>query len=139
MTERAMLLLYVRAFSGWDRLRAAVAAALDLPIEQVRGLIEDADPAVRLEALASVIGFRLRIEFYIDPKRVIVPTVKALARELARQMGEDVAHHDGSMNPYAYVLVRPSGERFLVEEQPDGDADGLLLDESSARMRPLLD
>ena len=138
MTERTMLSLYVRSFSGWDRLREAVAGALGLPMAEVRGLLEEADPAVRLEALASVMGFRLRVELYIDPKRARVPAEEMLAVELARRLLEDVAHHDGSKNPYTYVLVRPSGERFLVEESVDGgDADGLLLDEGPGRMRTI--
>ncbi len=139
MTERTMLSLYVRSFSGWDRLREAVAGALGLPMAEVRGLMEEADPAVRLQALASVMGFRLRVELYIDSKRARVPAVEALAGELARRLSEDVAHHDGSNNPYTYVLVRPSGERFLVEESvDDSEADGLLLDEDPGRMQPIL-
>ena len=129
-----MLGLYVRLFPGWNHLREAIAGALDLAIEEVRGLLEDADPAVRVEAMVSVMGFRLRVELYIDPKRARVPPVAVLAGELAGRLLEDVAYHDGSRNPYSYVLVRPTGERLAVSEVVSDEADGLVLDEEPRRL-----
>jgi hypothetical protein len=59
---------------------------------------------------------------------------ESLALILARRLGEDVAHHDGSVNPYGYVLVRPNGDRFEVNELAD-ESDGLHLDETAECMR----
>jgi hypothetical protein len=114
----------------------AVAGALGLPVEQVLGLTEDADPAVRLEAHAFVSGFQVMADLYIDPQRAPVPALESLAVVLARALGEDVAHHDGSSNPYGYVLVRQDGSRFAADEITD-ESDGLHLDEGAGRLAEL--
>ncbi|MEO8161484.1 MAG: hypothetical protein ABI588_08695 [Arenimonas sp.] len=139
MTERTRLSLCARSFSGWEALRVAVAGALAVPVEQVRGLEEPFDPAVRIVGKAMVMGFRLSIDLYIDPLRAKVPRLDVLAVELARRLGVDIAHHDGSISPYSYVLVRPNGERLALDEDPDADpsADGLMLDETTGSLRPL--
>ncbi len=126
---RVRLSLALRTFPGWERLRAAIAHALDLPLEQVRGLTERADPAVRLEATAFALGFRSAVDLFIDPLRTTVPPRAALALALARGLGVDVAHHDGSADPFGYIVVRPTGERFAATEIDD-DSDGLHLDEA---------
>lgn len=136
ITLRESTSFFLRAFPGWNRLRTEVAGALGVPIEQVRGLNEDADPAVRMEALAFVMGFQVAVELYIDPVRAPVPPIESFALELARRLGEDVAHHDGSLSPYGYVLVRPNGNRFAVDEIVD-ESDGLHLDESDGCLRQL--
>ena len=133
---RELLTVHVRAFPGWERVRAEVAGALGLPIAEVRGLRDDADPAVRLEALAFVEGFRLQLELYIDAARAPVPTVEALAVALARRFVLDVAHHDGSNDPYAYVLVRSDGRRFAASEIGE-ETEGLTLGESADALRAL--
>src|SRR5688572_1111462 len=136
MTTRESLSLFLRAFPGWVRLRTEVAAAFGVPLDQVRGLTEDADPAIRLEAFAFVMGFQASVEFYIDPLRAPLLPVESLAVVLARRLGEDVAHHDGSINPYSYVLVHPNGNRFAADEIAD-ESDGLCLDEREVCLRPL--
>ncbi len=133
---RESLSLYLRTFPGWDRLRTEVAGAFGVPLDQVRGLTEDADPAIRLDAVAFVRGFQTAVEFYIDTMRVAFLPVESLALVLARQLGEDVAHHDGSINPYSYILVRPNGNRFAANEIAD-ESDGLWLDEREGCLRPL--
>ena len=62
ITPRESISLYLRAFPGWDRLRTELARALGVPIEQVRDLTEDADPAVRLEVATFVMGFQVAVE-----------------------------------------------------------------------------
>jgi hypothetical protein len=136
MITRESLSLFLRKFPGWDRLRAEVAAAFSVPVDQVRGLMEDADPAIRLEAFAFVMGFQAVVELYIDPLRAPLIPIESLAVVLARRLSEDVAHHDGSANPYRYVLVRPNGNRFAADEIA-GESDGLCLDESEGCLRPL--
>ncbi len=113
-----------------------MAEALGISLEDVRGLTEDADPAARMEAVASVLGFRLRVDLYVDPRRVVAPTLERLAADLARILGVDLAHHDGSSSPYGYVLVKPDGRRFATDEIAD-ESDELHLDEDPDFMRPL--
>lgn len=136
MTTRESLSLHLRAFPGWDRLRTEIAAAFGVAVDQVRGLMEDADPAIRLEAVAFVMGFQAAFELYIDPLRAPLLPVESLAVVLARRLGGDVAHHDGSVNPYGYVLVRPDGNRFAADEIVD-ESDGLCLDEREGCLRQL--
>jgi hypothetical protein len=123
-------------FPGWNRLRTEVAGAFGIPVEQVRSLSEDADPAIRLQAIAFVMGFQAAVEFYVDPLRAPLLPAESLAVILARRLGGDVAHHDGSVNPYSYVLVRPNGCRFAADEIA-GESDGLRLDEDEGCLRPL--
>jgi hypothetical protein len=134
-TPRDRYMLYARAFPGWERLRAEVASALGLPADEVRGLSDEVDPTVRLEAHLSVMGFQLRIDLWVDPKRGGKLSLPELAAKLARQLDVDFAYHDGSAIPVAYVVVRPGGQRYAAVERDD-DSDGLSLDESAAH-RPM--
>ena len=136
ITPRESQSLFIRAFPGWERLRTEVAGALGVPVEQVRGLTEDADPAVRLDAQAFVSGFQVVVDLYIDARRAQVLPLKLLAVVLARGLNEDVAHHDESVNPYGYVLVRANGSRFAADEII-GERAGLHLDEEPGRLREL--
>ena len=135
-TPRRRLTLHLRSFPGWERLSGAVAAALDLPGDEVQALNAEMNPAVRLDAHAFVTGFQAAVDLFIDPLRAAVPPVASLAFALARQLEVDVAHHDGSENPYAYVLIRPTGQRLAACELVD-DSDGLHLDESDGALQPL--
>lgn len=134
ITPRQLLSFFMRTFPGWDCLRKEIAGALGVSLDQVCGLTEDVDPAVRLDAHAFALGFQVAVELYIDPKRAQVPSVESLAPVLARRLGVDVAHHDGSMNPYGYVLVRANGDRFAVDELIE-ESDGLCLDEAEGSLR----
>lgn len=136
ITPRDSLSFFIRVFPGWERLRTAVAGTLGVPVEQVRGLTEDADPAVRLDAHAFISGFQVMVDLYIDPQRAAIPPLELFAAGVADRLNEDVAHHDGSLNPYGYVLARPDGSRFAAEEIAD-ESPGLFLDEEAGRLREL--
>jgi hypothetical protein len=136
VTPRERQMLYLRKFDGWEKLRSDVAHALGLPEAEVRGLKDDADPAVRIDAHVHVIGFQVTVDLYVDPARTRILPLDELGPRLARTSGIDVAYARRG-DPYTYVIVRSSGERVLAEEQADDDADGLLLDESPERLRHL--
>ena len=129
--------MHVRAFPGWERLRTELAAALGVPVSEVRGLTEPADPVVRVDANAGVVGFQLTVDLFIDPRRLAPPALPGLAARLARQLDLDVAYHAGSLVAFEYVLQRADGKRFIAVEHAEDDSDGLLLDEAPDRLRPL--
>lgn len=84
IVSRTLLSFYIRTFPGLNRLRHAVALIVGVDIEQVRGLMEDADPAIRLDARAFVKGFQAAVELYIDPKsRVWAISITLLALALS--------------------------------------------------------
>ena len=113
-----------------------MTGALGVPVEEVRGLAEEGDPAVRLDAQAFVSGFQVVVDLYIDPRRAQVLPLKLLAVVLARRLNEDVVHQDEPLNPYGYVLVRVNGSRFAADEVV-GERAGLQLDEDPGRLREL--
>ena len=126
----------LRSSLDLDSFRAAVAAALSIPVSEVRELREAVDPIVRYEWRTWPSGFCLAVDLFIDHARVVIPPVPQLVAGIARGAGIDAAHHDGSVNPYGYVLARADGTRVLLEEIDDPEA-GLLLDEDPDRMRIL--
>ncbi len=130
---RERLTLAIRAAVDGDALHRGIAAALGLPPDEVRALTGDGEPAVRCEVRRWPRGFALQLDLFIDAARVPVPPCAAFAVRLAAALGSDVAHHDGSGNPYGYVLARPDGRRFGVEEIDARDA-WLILDEDEGRM-----
>jgi len=91
-TPRLLLTLHVRAFPGWSAARQAIASAFGLPLAEVRGLTDAADPALRLEALDPALGFGPRLAVYGDPARLHIPPLERLAPELTRRLGVEIAH-----------------------------------------------
>jgi hypothetical protein len=136
LTIREVQSLFIRSAPNREHLRTEVARALDIPFDQVRDLNDEVDPAVRLEAHEFASGFQVLLDLYIDPRRAQVLPLEVLAIILARGLGKDVAHHDGSVDPYAYVLVRPDGGRFAADDCGD-EIEGLRLDEAMGRLREL--
>jgi hypothetical protein len=136
VVPRKCVALAVRAMVDEERLRLGVAAVLGLALHEVRALGDDADPAVRCELRRWPRGFALQLDLFVDTGRVPLPPREVLAARLAGTVGSDVAHHDGSGNPYGYVLARPDGRRFSVEEMDDKEA-WLILDERDGRMKEL--
>lgn len=123
---REMIGFFVREPREAAALRGAIAGAFGVPEEEVRGLMEDAVPVVRIETFSYAEGFAWRVELYVDTAGASLPDPKAIAAALARRLACEVAHHESQVNPYEWVVTQPDGGRRIAFEK-DADAEGLIL------------
>ena len=127
---------HIRGPIDREGLVAALVDILGLDPDELSLLSEARQTPVCLDWVVRDGGFRTWIALYMDEE--VAPAVsddEALAERLAKHLMQDVAADPGSHSaaPWAWLLVRPDGTRFIASEIARDD-DILELDERPEKL-----